>query len=104
MFLWVQSMNYTTTVRASLFSNMYPLIIMLYCRYFKGVSHSSGEFLGVALSIVGVALAMFDASPEEWSQDTPSGVSAIVGDIMYVFFAFWELLWLPHHSVMLIIQ
>ena len=81
LFTWVQSLAFTTTVRASLFSSLYPIILMMYFRYFKGVRHSTGELVGVAVAVAGIAMALLD--PSLTSANSPGGYSAIVGDLMY---------------------
>jgi drug/metabolite transporter (DMT)-like permease len=78
LYLFIMSLQYTTTVRSQLFSNISPILLMVYFRYFKNVQHSRGEFAGVALAIIGIAATMLSASPDQLASDKASWI----GDLM----------------------
>ena len=61
LFLWVASLRYTSTVRASLFGSVYPLILVAYVRY-TGVRISRGEVIGVLLTTAGMAITLMGGS------------------------------------------
>jgi drug/metabolite transporter (DMT)-like permease len=50
---WVQALRYTSTVRASLFSSTYPLMLLAYFRFVKKQSVSWGEVFGVCVALLG---------------------------------------------------
>ena len=56
LLLWITGLKYTTTVRASLFAQMHPLILVVYLRL-RGDSVSSFEWIGVIVSFAGLLLA-----------------------------------------------
>jgi len=56
---WIIGLEYTTTVRASIFSGMHPLMLVFYM-YCSGKSISCYEWVGVFLSFVGLLfIALF---------------------------------------------
>ncbi len=55
--LWVIALPYTSAARASLFSSLYPLFVILYLRLWRKIPVSMGEFTGVAVCVFGIALA-----------------------------------------------
>ncbi len=57
--LWVVGLQYTTTVRASLFSSTYPIWLLLWVRFGTGVRVSIGEFAGVGICFCGVVVSMY---------------------------------------------
>jgi drug/metabolite transporter (DMT)-like permease len=50
---WVQGLRYTSTVRASLFSSTYPLMLLAYFRFVKKQTVSWGEVFGVFVALLG---------------------------------------------------
>ena len=56
---WIYSLQYTTTVRASLVASLHPLFLV-FVIYFSGGSVSRYEWLGVVLSIAGLCVVGSD--------------------------------------------
>jgi drug/metabolite transporter (DMT)-like permease len=90
--LWVVALLYTTAVRSSLFSALYPALIVLVYRV-KGISVSRGEIVGVMLAMCGVCVSMMGAftgwdplvrehSEHEASSSPESSDDAWIGDMM----------------------
>jgi drug/metabolite transporter (DMT)-like permease len=75
LYLYVLSLEYTTAVRATLFSNTQPVLLLLYYRYVKKVKHSTGEILGVFVAFAGIAMAMLERRQRSTSD-------ALIGDLM----------------------
>lgn len=83
--LWVTSLRYTTTVRASLFGSLYPLVLVVYSRV-TGVKVSKGEALGVVLAFGGVAITLIPGGSSSSSSDQGSSTKEsgkeFLGDAM----------------------
>lgn len=52
---WVIALPFTSAARASLFSSLYPIMIVIYLRVVRKVPVSGGEFLGVLVCLLGIA-------------------------------------------------
>lgn len=89
--VWVKALNYTTVTRASLFSCAFPLLVMAYARFRLGVRHSAGEFVGVVLALVGIALALLDQAA---ASDAPTSALALVGDMLGLLSAVLLAIWI----------
>jgi drug/metabolite transporter (DMT)-like permease len=85
LYLYVKSLEFTSTVRTTLFANTQPLILMAYFSVVKGVRHSLGEQVGVVLAIAGIGMALLDDSGAAAQQ---VGRSPFVGDLMGLGVAF----------------
>ncbi|KAF0852337.1 mitochondrial RhaT domain-containing protein [Andalucia godoyi] len=83
--LWVSSLLFTTTVRASMFSSLYPALIVIVYRY-RGVNVSKGEICGVSISVSGVVLSMTEEFLNS-AEPSPSMAHgpAWIGDLMNIF-------------------
>ena len=73
--LWIESLTLTTIVRASLLFSSYQLFLVLYLRA-VGVVISTGELVGVVVSLLGIALSMLDLVDFSGFAD----LNAMVGD------------------------
>ena len=64
---WVSALKYTTTVRASIFTGLHPLFLVMYyaCR---GRAVSQMEWVGVLVACTGIACTIFDETPEQLLQ------------------------------------
>ena len=64
---WVTSLLWTSTVRASIFTGLHPLFLVMYmaCR---GTPVSRLEWLGVVVAIVGITMTIFDETPEQLAE------------------------------------
>jgi drug/metabolite transporter (DMT)-like permease len=77
--MWVQALRLSSTVRVSLFSTLAPVMLLAYMRIVKKTLLSWGEYGGVGLATLGVAVSLGHSS---W--DVGTGDNPLVGDLMYV--------------------
>ena len=80
--LWVVALQFTTAVRASLFTALSPLAII--CKlYFSGEPVSRGELGGVAVSTLGTFVCVLASSAEREAQGATQTVGVmLLGDAM----------------------
>lgn len=79
--LWVLALQYTTTVRASLFTALSPLVIIAY-EYSTGGKVRRMELYGVGVAMFGAALCVL-VSMEEGSDDAQKTASGMAfGDLL----------------------
>lgn len=80
LLFWVWGLHYTSTVRASLFSQMHPFLLVFVLHFTSG-GVSLLEWIGVIVSIVGVVVAGFDGIKDMF---TSRGGSALMlyGDFL----------------------
>eukprot|EP00823_Brevimastigomonas_motovehiculus_P004725 TRINITY_DN3221_c0_g1_i1.p1 TRINITY_DN3221_c0_g1~~TRINITY_DN3221_c0_g1_i1.p1 ORF type:complete len:872 (+),score=233.45 TRINITY_DN3221_c0_g1_i1:109-2724(+) len=82
LLLWVVSLQYTTTVRSSLFGGCFPMIVAIYLR-FKGEKISIGEYVGVFVSIFGIASVLIVSVMLNTNESRVGNISTMwVGDAL----------------------
>lgn len=92
LILWILSLNYTTIVRASLYVNMHPLILVI-VMYLSGGEISKLEFIGVLCAIVGILVSGSDGIKEIMQgASNSSQARALFGDAMCFVGAFMEVI------------
>lgn len=66
LILWVSSLPFTTTARASLLTSVYPLLLVLWLKFGPAkIALSSGEIIGVLISLAGIATCEVASVSEE---------------------------------------
>ncbi len=73
--LWIVARSYTSAARTALFSQLYPLIILVYM-HFTTRQTVPGEWIGMLIAIAGVLLAELLTSSGSGSK------SELIGDVM----------------------
>ena len=63
--LWVIALPFTSAARASLFSSLYPLMIMAYMRFWRKMHVSADEFVGVVVCRIIVNCCGLERSSNE---------------------------------------
>eukprot|EP00455_Lapot_gusevi_P027654 TRINITY_DN2935_c0_g2_i2.p1 TRINITY_DN2935_c0_g2~~TRINITY_DN2935_c0_g2_i2.p1 ORF type:complete len:244 (-),score=31.10 TRINITY_DN2935_c0_g2_i2:65-796(-) len=84
--IWIVALRLTTTVRASLFTSTYPLIMVFWMRL-RGIKVSAGETVGVLCSLAGLGVCMLDGIDGS-STDGETSLS-FLGDAMCFLSAFF---------------
>jgi drug/metabolite transporter (DMT)-like permease len=74
---WISGLMYTSTVRASMFASLYPLMLVVYLR-FNGVRISNLEWIGVLAAIIGIVTVTGSAVTD--SNDTFLPLDRMYGD------------------------
>ena len=80
---WIYSLQYTTTVRASLVASLHPLFLV-FVIYFTGGNVSKYEWIGVIISIIGLFIVGSDGL---WNTGTGNSYSAsmvLFGDVLNI--------------------
>lgn len=88
LLFWIVSLQYTTTVRASLVASLHPLILVFYLHFTTG-NVSKYEWLGVCISIGGLLIVGSDGF---WNTEGRAITSVLFGDILCLVAAFGEVL------------
>lgn len=89
---WVVGLQYTSTVRASLFSSLHPLMLVVIL-YFNGTKASYLEWIGIIVSILGIAISSLSGIQDiirGKSSDESDNKLALVGDFLCIVAAFNE--------------
>ena len=82
---WIVALSYTTTVRASLFADIHPLMLVILLRL-QGTTVSFFEWLGVFVCIVGVFITGYEGMRDIFAAKHTSAESvAFYGDLLCVF-------------------
>jgi hypothetical protein len=86
--LWVVSLPWTTTARASLLTSTYPLLLLAWLKWGPSKTHiSKGEVAGILVSLAGICLseatAMF-ASGEVNTEESVETKLMLLGDTLCV--------------------
>ena len=90
---WIEGLEFTSTVRASVFANVHPLMLVIFFRV-SGSFISRLEWLGVTVVMLGILLSAcrdefqkFDLDPNEPQEDK----RAWIGDLLCLLAAFGEM-------------
>lgn len=84
LILWLIALQFTTTVKASLYASLYPVMIVFYLT-FTGRPVSMIEWFGVGITVVGVVLAGGKELREEFfgsNQNHQTHKYELVGDLL----------------------
>lgn len=65
LLFWINGLNYLSTVRASLFVNLHPLIMVFYL-YFIGIKLTLFDWFGVFIALSGMIIISYEALKDEF--------------------------------------
>ncbi len=88
LLLWINGLKFISAVRASLFVNLHPLILVVYL-YFKGLPVNWLDWLGVLFAILGVGVIGSDELLESDSENF-SAIAQLFGGILCLIAAWSE--------------
>jgi drug/metabolite transporter (DMT)-like permease len=77
---WVVALQYTTTMRASVFASLSPIILALY-QYFVGVQVTAYEWVGVIGAVLGICVIVSDGL---FDVQGPATANMVLGDAICV--------------------
>ena len=81
LLMWIVALQYTTTVQASLFASLDPVILVLYL-YFTTGNVNQFEWIGVAVAVTGCIVAVVDGASEPEGTSAKPAHYVVFGDLL----------------------
>ena len=83
LLMWIVALQYTTTVQASLFASLDPVILVFYIYCTVG-NVNKYEWIGVAVAVIGCLVAVADGVSEPDSMNAKPAHYVVFGDLLCI--------------------